>query len=406
MKKALWKGIFCILVALLFMLPVNAGWMKTEEAKETNEFSRMNSIIPYEKKWSRTFGTFFGSEKGLSVDQANDGGYIVLAATPKDWLIKVNSYGIKQWDKEFDWEGGWCVQQTNDGGYIIAGNGISLTKTDSIGNVEWRKIYKSGWSVYPDRMVQQTTDGGYIITGVTDSYYGTRANVWLIKTDSNGNEQWNRTFGGNNRDGGRSVYQTNDGGYIIGGYTYSYGEPHPGGKGWVIKTDENGIEEWNITFHPEDPYDFGYAKTLQQTNDGGYIIGGSRIMKLDSNGNVEWEKKTGCRSIQQTNDGGYIATGEIGERLPPPFKVDLWLAKLDSDGNLEWKEVFGRDNRCLETGKCVRQANDGGYIVVGTKQLLPFNYIIIPLFLDVWVIKTNKIGKCPSLLPSSRLGCI
>jgi len=135
-------------------------------------------------------------------------------------------------------------------------------------NDEWNRTFGGGdddWAYF----VQQTNDGGYVLVGLTQSFGAGNDDVWLIKTDANGNEIWSKTFGGSKGERGYCVRQTNDGGYIIAGYTMSFGAG--GYDAWLIKTDANGNEIWNKTFGKERT-DWGYS--IQQTSDGGYIIAG------------------------------------------------------------------------------------------------------------------------------------
>jgi hypothetical protein len=292
----------------------------------------------------------------------------------------------EEWNQTFG--GNWfdscfSVQQTSDGGYILTGytssfgagaNDVWLIKTHSTGDEEWNQTfggtYNDGGSC-----VQQTTDGGYIITGYMITHGGNNVDVWLIKIDSTGDEEWNQTFGGTLEDRGRFVQQTSDGGYIVTGFTKSFGTGNP--DIWLIKTDSDGNEQWNkrfgtLTYH-EEPY------SVQQTSDDGFIITGFAnydgsvgadvwLIKTDSEGDEEWNQTFGGtaidygNSIQETTDGGYIITGATdsygaGER-------DVWLIKTDSNGNEEWSHTFGGTG--LDYGRYVQQTNDGGYIIIGS----------------------------------------
>jgi len=304
--------------------------------------------------WNKTFG---GQEKAWvrSVQKTSDLGYILTGTTFEPdydvWLIKTDADGNEAWNKTFDGSGLGgvrSIQQTNDDGYIMTGetrsNGRStdvwLIKTDADGNKIWDKTFDGD---YGDQgfFVQQTSDGGYIITGKQGIGY---ANVWLIKTDADGNKTWDKTFDKHFDAEGYSVQQTSDGGYIVIGTT----KLSPLNRGvWLIKTDADGNKIWDKTL--ED----GWGYSVQQTNDDGYIVTGKTysertrsydvlLTKTNADGNEVWNKTfDGSKddlgeSVQQTSDGGYIIRGATNTF----YEGNIWLIKTDADGNKIWDKTF------------------------------------------------------------------
>jgi len=311
---------------------------------------------------------------------------------------------------DYDW--GYSVQQTTDGGYIITGvtssfgngNGdVYLIKTDEDGIEQWNKTF-GGVDSEGGSSVQQTSDSGYIITGSTSSFGNGGLDVYLIKTDENGDSLWTRTFGGMGDDYGNSIQLTTDDGYIITGSS-SY-------HIYLIKTDANGDSIWTKT-HSLGFTPFGSAllddgREVQQTNDGGYIITGSSgslpsvdfdmyILKTDSNGDSLWSKNyPGAyneigHSIQQTADSGYVI---LGSSMKDTFSTtgvvdyDMYLVKTDSNGDSLWTRTFGGIDQ--DHGSSVKETTDGGYILCG--QTLSFGNGDD----DVYLVKTNSNGNITS----------
>ena len=201
-----------------------------------------------------------------------------------------------------DSDKGRSIHQTIDGGYIIVGgtrsygNGnldVWLIKVNKLGDTQWSKTF-GGNKFDEGHSVKQTSDEGYIIVGNTESFGNGGDDVWLIKTDKYGSIEWNKTFGGNEGDGGYSVELTSDGGYIIIGTTYSFGVGES--DIWLIKTDYQGKMEWNKTFGEENS---DWGSTVKQTYSDEYIILGEtyevfndksiiRLIKVDKNGTMKW----------------------------------------------------------------------------------------------------------------------
>jgi len=357
-----------------------------------------------------TFG-WLGNDCGYSVQQTSDGGYIITGHTDAQgtgnwdvWLVRTDADGNKVWDNTFGgtgWDEGYSVQPTSDGGYIVVGYtdrgtgdyDVWLIKTDSSGNEVWDKTFGAEGT---DRgySVQQTTDGGYIVAGYNGSYGAGGACVWLIKTDASGNEVWDKTFGGTRSDEGYSVQQTTDGGYIVAGWTMSYGMGDH--DVWLVKTDASGDKVWDKTFGGTGD-DEGFS--VQQTSDGGYIIAGATnsygagdydvwLVKTDSSGNKVWDRTFGGpfddegHSVQQTTDGGYMVVGRGA--VSDGTGEDVWLIKTDASGNKVWDRSFGGTD--YDEGWSGQQTSDGGYIITGRYASMALDY-------EVWLIKTDAEGN-------------
>jgi len=379
---------------------------------EVQQAGQINTSSPAEGGWTQTFGGP-DSDWGTSVQRTSDGGYIITGVTSSYgaggcdvWLIKTDKGGNKLWDKTFGGpkdDRGSSVQQTSDGGFIITGYTNSygagswdvwLIKTDKDGNKLWDKTF-GGPKDDRGYFVQETSDGGFIITGYTNSYGAGSKDVWLIKTDKDGNKLWSKTFGGIDSDWGYSIQETTDGGFIITGNTFSYGAGSS--DVWLIRTDKDGNKLWDRTFGGTDS-DWGYS--VQETKDGGFIITGGTnsysagscdvwLIRTDKDGNKLWDKSFGGAdsdwgySVQETADGGFIIVGvtcSFGAGTD-----DVWLIKTDKDGNKLWDKTFGGADS--DWGYSIMETPDGGFIITG--DTCSYGAGID----DVWLIRTDKDGN-------------
>jgi len=370
-------------------------------------------------RWVKRYGGDNG-EWASGIQQTSDGGYIVAGATGSFgaeggdwwgstdvWVLKLDSEGKIQWEKTYallGWDEAASVSQTGDGGYIVVGDtrsaafadaDIWILKLDSEGGVQWQKTYggesDSDWA----REVQSTSDGGYIVVGGTKSFAEGDADFWLLKLDSQGNIQWQKSYGGSDWEEAWSISQIPDGGYIVTGYTESFGEGRS--DVWVLKLDSEGNTQWQKTYGG-DLKDRAHA--IQPTSDEGYILAGWTfsfsavqtdfwVLKLDSDGLIQWEKTYGgdgddqAHAIQQTSDSGYIVAGKT-----PSFGAgvgDVWVLKLDPQGNIQWQMTYGEDDS--DTGYAVQQTSDEGYVVAGVIDSWGSGDS------DLWVLKLDPQGN-------------
>lgn len=352
MKKII--GIVVVTLLIATVLPISADLVNSNDMKKTST----NSI------WYKPFGGK-GNDGFYGLVEAHDGGYIAAGFT--------TSKGEGSYD-------GWLI------------------KTDINGNLEWEKTY-GGENDDRFSFIQQITEG-YIIVGRNNN------DLWMVKINENGEIIWDYTYGGSKNDFAWGVWQTKDNGFIISGDTESF-TLQDTSQMWIIKTDENGIEQWNNTYG-EDNY-FSEGKKVIQTGDGGYIMIGSTwlldewcnilIVKTDDNGNIEWEKilefdlASISSSIEEISDSTYLISGSIGELFKGCMALSL---EIDIDGNILMEKQFS-SKFFLDSFWYATPTNDGGYIGTGSRfGLLPFlniNLPWFPLWSKICVIKFDKDGN-------------
>jgi hypothetical protein len=291
--------------------------------------------------WAKTYRE---ADTAESVIQTSDGGYALAGTAGSNaWLAKTDSSGNIQWDRTYEGNNAFTVIQTSDGGYALAGSMATdfwLVKTDKLGNIEWSKTYGEGDEGGGSPSFIQTSDGGYALVGTT-TLGANGGDFLLVKTDSKGNMEWSKTYGSQDKDGGRSIIQTSDGGYALAGLLWN--RTAGGATGGIIKTDSMGDMQWMRT------YNVSAASSIIQTSDGGYAIMGSvredsHLVETDSEGKVQWIKVfkgtdefiIQLNSIIQTSEG-YVVAGNAFWPVTidgvGTVTSDSLLIKTESEGN-------------------------------------------------------------------------
>lgn len=375
---------------------------------------------PPDTLWTRTFG---GSNIDIAhdVQPTDDGGFIMTGYTRSFgsgghdlWLLKTDSSGNEEWSWAFggpDDDEGHAVWPTNDGGYIAVGftssfgaggTDVWLVKTDAEGNEDWTQTF-GGANDDEAYAVQETADGDLIIAGVTSSSGAGSRDMWLIKTDASGTHVWDRTLGGYGSDGAWGVAQTSDEGFILTGWTFSNG---PGylGNAWLVKTDSLGIAEWDEAFGGSDA-DRGYS--ARETADGGYIMAGYTgsigaglydlyLVKTDSEGTAEWSEAYGGSG----RDYGYSVVqtfddGFLAVGYTLSFGAggdDMYLVRTNADGVLQWETTYG--GSASDVAHAVVNTGDGGYAIAG--HTLSYGAGLH----DAWLIRLAPEGSSAANTPS------
>ncbi len=342
--------------------------------------------------WVKTYGGLLADYCGYSVEQTGDGGYIFVGASESPFyymydicLVKTDRDGEVDWSRTYVWDAadvGYSVHPTRDGGFIVTGcttsfgtgsHDIYLLKVDGSGGVLWTRVYGSPALDMAFSVRQTRPDGGYVAVGVTNRAPSHLNDILLLKTDENGDSVWLRTYGGEKDDVARSVEQTADGGFVIGGTTESFGA---GGLDlYLMRTDEKGDTLWTRTFGGSGDE---LGTSVRQTTDGGFVVVGTTasfgagcddvfMVRTDGDGNPLWTKtfggpgyETGL-SIVQTADSGFIITGSLYPLPEGPNQV--YIVRTDSDGSCLWTRTYA--GSVVERGNAVTVTPEGAYVIAG-----------------------------------------
>ena len=312
------------------------------------------------------------------------------------FLLVVFSYGkayavtvSQQWDRTYG--NGFTVftaiQQTMDGGYVVAGFDFDfdflILKLDYNGDILWKNYFGINDRGDVPLSIQQTVDGGYIVAGWSTAppggYY--LVDIAVMKLDSAGDLVWHKRYEGSDYDSHVSIRQTLDGGYIMLGYSDSFG----GEQIFVTKLEDDGDIVWQRAYDNfSEPPHSETALPIEQTSDGGYIlVADDHVVKLDYNGLCVWSKVYGVsiNHVEQTIDGGYIVAG-CGNGAYG--SLDFIIMKLDSEGNIAWQKTFGGGGYDCATS--IKQASDGRYIVVGRSSSFGGGT-------NLWILELDSTGN-------------
>lgn len=340
--------------------------------------------------WYRNFGGK-RSDVGYGVLETSDGGLIVTGVTNSFgegfcdvYVVRTDSLGKLQWERTYGGERsdyGNAICQVDGGGYVIVGSTWSfgagesdayLLRIDEKGDKVWSRTF-GGRYYERASSVQQTGDGGCIVTGWTTSFGSGGIDIFLLKMDGDGNEQWRKTYGGALDDYAHSVFSTRDGGFILSGSTLSFGASRT--DAYVVKTDHWGDVEWGKLYGGAGD-EFG--RSIIQTAKGGYLLAGytnsfgsgsvdAYFVNMDSIGDTLWTRThggdeiDGCSSVASYGKGGFAAAGWTSS--PGSGELGIYFVEMDSLGDLKrsWTSASG----LVEKASSLVSLASGGVAITG-----------------------------------------
>jgi hypothetical protein len=314
------------------------------------------------------------------------------------WLVRTDVNGDTVWTKDYGadrWQEAHYIIQTGDGGFAICGGSsiavgnddMFIVKTDSSGDTLWTRLIGNVGANDEAEAIIQTSDGCYLAVGM-GSFSG-NTQLYMVKLNQDGDQIWSRNYGGSSSDYAYGVVETPDSGFAITG-TYSFG--YANSDLWLLRTDSQGDTLWTRRFDFHNNLDRGDAIVL--TADGGFAIGGRTwvgsspqllILRTDPDGNMLWSREFGgpsvefAESIDITADGGFVIGGGAG-----PYPFDYYIVRVGPEGDSLWAARYdgwaGDSDDCYE----VRVDDDGYIMAFGYSDISPSGYNS-----DYWLLKIN-----------------
>ncbi|MCF7811703.1 carboxypeptidase regulatory-like domain-containing protein, partial [bacterium] len=340
--------------------------------------------------WSEAYGGG-GGDQGLAIIQTSNGQIAVSGnegsfgdGGTDGWLMILDLDGEEVWSA---YGGGRGYDRFYgiieiDGGFVVSGYEGSfgagnydfwLSKFTEEGEAVWENAFGGREHERANKVIQ-TENGGFVFTGKTESFGDGNGDGWVVATDSEGNEAWTQTYGGNGVDGLSSICHADEGNIMLAGVTDSEGEG--GNDFYIVKINGDGDVIWSHTFGGDGDEQ---CQSIKRTNDDCYILAGITtsfaengtdywLVKINEDGEEIWSANFDngandlCRSVIQTFDGGYLLAGH--NNLYDNANCDGWLVRTDDEGELLWSQTYDAGDQA-DVFVDVVQLDDGGYAVTG-----------------------------------------
>ena len=347
--------------------------------------------------WTKTYGGS-SAEGARAISPTSDGGYIIVGYTfsfgagyADIYVVKLDGGGNMEWSQTYGgpgWEYGNAIAETPDGGYIIAGyttslgaggRDIYLVKTDKAGNQIWAQAY-GGEGLDMAEFVAVTPEGEIIVAGYTEFFGVGENDIYLLKVDSQGDQIWANTFGGEAAEMGMTVIVNNAGDYVVAGATGSFDAHNR--DFYLLSINSEGKQNWSHLYGYGEFLPYEWGNQVIQTSDGGYLLAGNSnvstqlgagelmnmyLVKTDPSGEEVWTRYIGrgqgydyANAVRETKDGGFLV---VGTTKSGSDNNDIYLVKVSTEGNVLWKKSFGDFGSEWATDLTI--TDDGEILIVG-----------------------------------------